>query len=57
MDTLNDGDVRRLKFTIEQQQAQLKKLDDQIVSRKRELQTLDEALRLALIASQKRRFS
>ena len=57
MDTLNDGDVRRLKFTIEQQQAQLKKLDDQIVSRKRELQTHDEALRLALIASQKRRFT
>jgi hypothetical protein len=55
MDT-DEGDPR-LKFTIERQQQQLKKLDDLIVSKKHELQILDEALRLALIASQQRRFS
>ena len=44
MDIELDGELRRNSYLIDAQREQLKKLDDQIVSRKRELQTLDEAL-------------
>jgi hypothetical protein len=48
MDTLNDGDVRRLATVIEQQQIQLSRLDAAIVERKQELKALQRDLEYAL---------